>query len=138
MRLEVTEAWRRAWREGVAPSLSTAGLEALAAGLRDDDPALVQGATTVPPPLLAVQDWPCEGACAVGYAAWKGDGDDTVGAVEEAFARVVFDAGGLLRDPSGARGFLNWFDDTPRDAMRAELLAEVELALAERREAVPA
>ena len=28
---------------------------------------------------------------------------------------------------------MNWFDDTPRDQMRRELLAEVELVLATRR-----
>ena len=35
-------------------------------------------------------------------------------------------------EPAACRWFLNWYDDTPRDEVRRELLAEVELALAER------
>ena len=44
------ESWRRAWRVGLAPGLSRAGLEALSAALLRNDPRLLQGATTSPPP----------------------------------------------------------------------------------------
>ena len=37
-----------------------------------------------------------------------------------------------LGEPAAVRYFLNWFDDTPRDEMRRQLLAEVNRALAER------
>jgi hypothetical protein len=40
--------WSTVWREGLAHLLSTAGLEALERGLRRDEPAIMQGATTAP------------------------------------------------------------------------------------------
>jgi hypothetical protein len=64
------ESWRRVWREGFVPGISTPGLEALRKALVEDDPRLIQGATTSPPPLQCVEDWPVEGACAVGYCGW--------------------------------------------------------------------
>ena len=126
------QSWQLVFREGFAPILPTACLEALARGLRADDPALIQGRTTEPPPLLCVQDWPCEGGCFLAFAGWKGEGLETVGEVEEFFARACFEADQRLGEPAACRWFLNWFDDTPRDEMRRELLAEVERALAER------
>jgi hypothetical protein len=131
--METLESWRIVWRDGIAPALSTAGLEALAEALRTDDKRLAQGQTTTPPPLMSVQDWPCEAADAIGYAGWQGEGLGTVGEVEEFFARVCFEADQRLGEPAACRWFLNWFDDTPRDQMRAELLAEVERVLSERK-----
>jgi hypothetical protein len=118
--------------------LSTAGLEALREALRSDDPRLTQGSTTTPPPLLCVQDWPVEAACALGFCGWQGDGLESVGHVEEFFARVCFEADHRLGEPAACRWFLNWFDDTPRDQMRRTLLAEVEKALADRSSIEPA
>lgn len=126
------ESWKKVFREGVAPLLSTPGLVALAKALREDDPRLCQGATTVPPPMQAVAEWPVEEACAVAYAGWKGDGKTTVADVEEAFARVCFECDKRLGEAAACRYLLNWFDETPRDEMRRLLLPEVELALAER------
>lgn len=126
------EAWRKTFREGFVPGLCTAALTALRDALAGDDQTLIQGATTQPPPLLCVQDWPVEAACAVSFAGWKGEGLETVGQVEEYFARQCFDCDQRLGEPAACRQFLNWFDDAPRDQMRRELLAEVELALAER------
>jgi hypothetical protein len=129
------ESWRKVWREGLACLLSTAGLEALRGALMQDDPRLQQGATTTPPPLQCVQDWPVEGACAVGYCGWQGDGLETVGEVEEFFARMCFEIDQRLGEPAGCRWFLNWFDETPREEMRPLLLAEVNRTLAQRRSA---
>ncbi|MDB5310660.1 MAG: hypothetical protein JWO38_4862 [Gemmataceae bacterium] len=126
------DTWRIVWREGFVPVLSTAGLVALRRALTEDDPRLTQGSTTTPPPLMTVQDWPVEAACALGYCGWIGESLEVVGEVEEFFARVCFEADQRLREPAACRWFLNWFDDTPRDEMRRELLAEVERALAER------
>ena len=109
------------------------GLEALRQGLAKDDGRLLQGATTTPPPLQCVQDWPVEAACALGYCGWVGDGLETVAEVEEFFARMCFEIDQRLGEPAGCRWFLNWFDETPRDEMRAQLLAEVERGLALRR-----
>ena len=126
------ESWRKVWREGFSPLLTTTGLMALRDALRNDDPRLVQGATTTPPPLLCVQEWPVEACCALGYCGWQGGRLETVGEVEEYFAKCCFEADEVLGEPAACRWFLNWFDDTPRADMRRELLAEVELALAER------
>jgi hypothetical protein len=130
------ESWRTVWRDGFAPVLSLTGLEALRDALAADDDRLTQGSTTTPPPLMCVQDWPVEAACAVGYCGWQGAGLETVGEVEEYFARCCFEADQRLGEAAACRWFLNWFDDTPRDEMRAELLAEVERAIEDRSEPV--
>ena len=127
------ESWRKVWREGLAPRLSTKALKALAHALEKDDPRLIQGATTTPPPLQCVQDWPVEGACALSFCGWQGEELGTVGEVEEFFARACFECDKLIGEPAGCRWFLNWFDETPRDEMRALLLPEVKRTLANRR-----
>src|SRR5438552_2567754 len=129
---EPLTAWQRAWREGIAPKLSDRGLLAMKKALETDDPTLIQGASVQPPPLQSVQQWPVEAACAVCYAGWEGGGLGTVVDVEEFFARVCFEADQALGEPSAARYFINWFDETPREEMRAGLLAEVNLTLAQR------
>jgi hypothetical protein len=126
------ESWRMVWRDGFAPVLSTDGLEALWQALREDDPHLGQGATTTPPPLACNSGRALEGCCSIGWCGWKGDKLATVGAVEEFFARSCFEADQRLGEPAACRWFLNWFDDTPRDEMRRQLLDEVESALAAR------
>jgi hypothetical protein len=126
------ESWRMVWRKGFAPILSTNGLQALRNALKFDDQRLTQGSTTTPPPLLCVQDWPVEGACALGFCGWQGEGLETVGEVEEYFARSCYEADQRLGEPAACRWFLNWFDDTARDEMRERLLEEVERSLGER------
>lgn len=132
----MSESWRLVWRDGFAPSFSDDALEFLKRALLADDPKLIQGGTTKPPPLMCVRDWPCEAADAIGLcgvASMGGfDSDVTVGRVEEFFARVCFDADQRLGEPAACRWFLNWFDDTPRDEMRRELLEEVEKVLQQR------
>jgi len=129
------ESWRKVWREGMAPQLSPEALEALRRALLSDDARLLQGATTTPPPLQCVQDWPVEAACALGYCGWQGDGLETVAEVEEFFARMCFEIDQRLGEPAACRWFLNWFDETPRDEMREQLLAEVLRAVNQRRAA---
>jgi hypothetical protein len=126
------ETWRKVWRDGFAPVLSTNGLTALRTALLRDDPALIQGQPTSPPPLQALLDWPAEGACALGYCAWRGDGMQTVGEVEETIARACFEADCRLGEPAACRWFLNWYDEAPRDVLRRELIAEVSRELAMR------
>src|SRR5437868_2184907 len=81
---------------------------------------------------MYVQRWTVESACELGFCGWQGDELESVGQVEEFFARACFEADQRLGEPAACRWFLNWFDDTPRDQMRRDLLQEVELALAER------
>lgn len=126
------DSWQKVWREGLAPLLSTTSLETLRRALVQDDARLLQGATTTPPPLQCVQDWPVEAACAIGYCGWQGEGLETVAEVEEFFARMCFEIDQRLGEPAACRWFLNWFDETPREAMRRQLLSEVNRTLAER------
>ena len=128
------ESWRLVWREGFAPVLPTAGLAALRGALRADDPRLRQGSTTVPPPLMCVQDWPVEAACALGFCGWQANGLALVAEVEEFFADACYQADRRLGEPGACRWFLNWFDATPREEVRRELLAEVERELTRRAE----
>jgi hypothetical protein len=116
----------------LAPQFPTAGLEALRDALEQNDPMLIQGATTNPPPMICVQNWPVKGACVIGYCGWKGLALETVAEVEEFFARVCFGADRALRDPAAVQWFLNWADDTPRSEVRRLLFDEVERTLAMR------
>lgn len=138
--------WKEVWRRGFAPLLSREALESLKYALETDDARLLQGATTIPPPLQCVQDWPCEAACPIGYAGAsemggllpqgvitkQGHPCATVGEVEEFFARACFAADQAMSEPAACRWLLNWFDETPRPEMIRELLPEVVLALAGR------
>lgn len=126
-------SWRTIWRYGLAPCLPTAGLEALRWALRRDDPRLLQGATTRPVALAALRECPVEGACAIGWCGWHGAGKRQVRAVEEFFARVCRVADELLGEPAACRHFFDWYDETPREKMRRQLLGEVEEVLVERR-----
>ena len=130
------DSWRQVWRDGLAPLISTQALEVLRTALVNDDSRLLQGATTSPPPLQCVQDWPVESACALGFCGWQGEGLETVAEVEEYFARLCFEVDQRLGEPAACRWFLNWFDEAPRDEMRRQLLAEVQRTLAQRLAAV--
>lgn len=126
------EEWRQTWREGFAPLLSAAGLRALAEGLRSDDPCLIQGETTESPTPGFDDGAPIRRACAVAYAAWRGDGLATTGEVTRYFDWLCGVADRRLREPARYRLFLNWFDGTPRADMRCMLLPEVEGELTRR------
>lgn len=126
------ESWKKVWRNGFVPQFSVAGLQALAQALRGDDARLIQGATTSPPPLTCVQNWPVEATCPVGFMGvieHGGFGDATVAEVEQFFAKACFDADQTLGEPAAVRFFLNAWDDMPREEIRRELLIEVELEL---------
>ena len=122
------ESWRKVWRNGVVPLVSVAGLKALLAALRTDDVKVIQGTTTSPPPLMCVQDWPCEASDALTFMFWQ-DGLDTVGECEEAWARACFEIDQRMGEPAACRWFLSWYDETPRGEMRRLLIAEVDRAL---------
>lgn len=126
------ESWRTVWRNGFVPSLSTECLQALRKGLEADDPRLTQGCTTSPPPLMCAQDWPVEAGCALVYAGWQGEHLTTVGEAEEYFARCCFEADQRLGEAAACRWFLNFWDESPRDTVRTEMLYEVDLELKNR------
>ena len=66
------ESWRMVWRDGFVPVLSTRAWRPSATPSGGDDPRLTQGSTTTPPPLMCVQDWPVEAACALGLLRLAG------------------------------------------------------------------
>ncbi len=129
------ESWRTVWRDGFAPLLPLEGLLALKEALETDNPQLIQGSTTTPPPLMVVQDWPVEAACSLGFCGVienGGFGEATVGQVDEFFARLCFEADQRLGEPAACRWLLNWSDDCQRDELLRELLPEVCLELKRR------
>lgn len=128
------ETWRKVWRDGFAPGMSTRGLEALRLALEYDDPRLIQSATTIPEPVQSMLDWPAEAACVIGFGAWRVEGQRTVGQLEEHFSRACFEADCRLGEAAGCRWFLNWHDEVPREVMRRELLPEVQRELDHRKD----
>ena len=131
--LEPLEPWRLAWRQGIAPQLSEDALMALEAALASDNPAIIQGATFDPPPLLCFRDWPVQAACPIGYAIWQGDSIRNVHEVEEAFIAMSLACNKLV-GTGGFSAFLSWVDDSPRKLMRRELAEEVQQTLIQRQE----
>jgi hypothetical protein len=127
------ENWRRVWRDGFSCVLSDAALAAIRDGLKKDDPALIQGSTSDPLPLMCNRDLPACGACLISYGLWIGDGMGTVEEVEHAFSLACFNADQLLKEPGGCRWFLNYWDDAPRREAFAEVLLEVERTINQRK-----
>ncbi len=123
------EKWRRVWREGFVPNFSEAGLCALLSGLINNDGRLLQGLSFAPPPLAEWSECAVEGACAISYTGWRGEGRETIGELEQYFNEICERADAVFSEPAACRFFFNWYDDTPREVMRRELLAEVTLAL---------
>jgi hypothetical protein len=126
------EPWRRIWREGIAPLLSDKSLEALRQALENDDPRLIQGKTMVPPYWKSRQNAPVEAAGALAYCGWQGEGLETIGAVESFFLQLCIDIGLRLDEPMVSKCFIDWYDETPREQMRKQLLDEVHRELLQR------
>lgn len=126
------ELWRRIWRDGLAPQLSTSGLQALYQGLAHDDPRLLQRFTADVPAARAFRARKIEAACALGYCAWKGDGVKRLGQVLDHFENVCTRADESVGELAASNHFLNWYDQTPRAEMRRQLLGEVERVLRQR------
>ncbi|MFO0799197.1 MAG: hypothetical protein U0804_17145 [Gemmataceae bacterium] len=143
------ERWQTAWRFGIAPTLSVAGLEALRAALAENDRRLMQRQFVYPPvrpmrrrttgAIHVPRDRPVTGGCAVILAGWLGDGITDARELHDYFETVCLFADLALADCHGMRleegktgpsfYFIEWFDNTPRARMRAELLPEVEREL---------
>lgn len=125
------ESWRKVFRDGFAPQISTEGLEALREALETDDPRLLQGETTQPAPMAHYRDWPTEAACAITFTGWHGK-EFTVIEAHEYFAELCFHADQLIGEYAACRYFLNFWDEVPREQACRELLAEVNHILSER------
>lgn len=127
-------AWQRAWRVGIAPQLSVEGLRGLQTALKNDDPRLITGATTNPPPLACMEREPVQGCCPLCFGLLDGSSPVavSVGPLEECFAAACYRADQLLGEPAACRYFLNAVDEWSRPDLIRNLLPEVERALAER------
>lgn len=131
---ESLTAWQRAWRVGVAPQLSTAGLRSLKVALERDDPQLITGATTSPPPLACMENLPVDGCYPLCWALLDGrkPQEVSVGPLEERFFAACCQADRLLGEPAAARYFLNQVDAWGRQQLIQNLIPEIERTLAER------
>ena len=112
--------WKQVWDE-LATKLPTVGLQSLKKALETDDPSLIQGQTYTNDDL----GW-ITGACAIGYCFWKADVCATVNRVFSDFCRV-YDASRF-----DVSVFMEWFDTSPRERVRQELLPAVNEVLEKR------
>jgi hypothetical protein len=128
------EAWRKIWREGVVPQLSTEGLQSLLDALRRDDCRIITGSTTIPPAFSAASNLPIEQCDPVIFAMLDGHSpySCTVGLMDEAFARLAIRCSELCGFPRAIGTFLCWVDEQDRETWRMELMREVNLALVAR------
>lgn len=129
MKNEPEFTWEQVWTKAISKLVSTAGLEALKQALETNNPELRQGHITTPVPWHNTVSLPVESACAISFCGWRGEDLNTVGEVEEYFARICFGIDQLLNSPASCRFFLNWFDQTPREEMRTKLLEAVNRTL---------
>ncbi len=130
------ETWKTVWRQGIAPQCTDEQLQALSLALECDYPELIQGATCEPVPMLCNYDLLCQCACPISFLGWK-TGMETVGEVEAFFQRTTFAAAIALGEQEAVRWLINWWDESPRETARNDLLAEVQASLAERAGMVP-
>lgn len=139
MTTEPLAGWQVAFRQGVAPQLSTAALERLADGLLGDDPALVQGWTTEPPPVEHCLDEYATGGCLLCYGLMADfDGPPLVADLAGRFGDVCRRCDEALGLPGAVGYLLRAWDDLPRAEARALFRAEVERTLLERAASVAA
>jgi hypothetical protein len=125
--------WQVAFRDGFAPLLSTAGLEALRSALLHDSPAMVQGETAAFPDGTDPDRSPPTACCPLAYAGWRGEHLPTVASVEAWWLRV-YDAAEVRLLDGRADGWelLDFIDDSPRPVVRRGLMREVGRELARR------
>jgi hypothetical protein len=129
--LFMTEIWKLIWVKAIAPLLDDRQIDLLAEAIERDDPRLLQGATTTPPPLACVQDWPADKCCALSFTGMAA-GLKTVGEIEEYFARMCFEIDQRWGEPAACRYFLNWYDETPREIALPRLARACRETLAQR------
>jgi hypothetical protein len=121
------------FQAGIAPRLGAAALEALRDALQRDDPALVQRETTHPSSNEHPYCEECLGACGVAYGLWKSLCLYNIGDVERRFTKLCCSVDAQMGAGSSTR-WLNHYDETPRQEMRAELLPQVVKAIERERE----
>lgn len=121
------EAWRIVFRK-FSQIANADGLKSLLEALETDSPTLIQGVTTSPPALACYVDQEVEACCLIGFTGWR-EGCVTVNEVEEYFASMCYQIDDAIGEPGGCRFLLNWYDETPREEVRAKLIPELRFAL---------
>jgi hypothetical protein len=131
---EALPSWKHVWRTGIVPQVSTEGLQRLRRALLEDDSRVLTGSTCFPPPLQCCEDERVERCCPVCWLILAGKSPEaiSVGLLDEAFARLCWEADKLCGQPMSIRYLLNWIDETPRPELRKQLIVECDLALAGR------
>ncbi len=139
--VRVMDDWKRAFREGFLAVATRQSLERVRGLLLDDSPSLVQKVTAVNAAGVAgssAGEDACAGACLVAQLSWR---ERTVyrayfdfsldsDAIDLALRRKKVVSGGDPERTLTSRDLTRWYDRTPRDEMRRELIAEIDLALA--------
>lgn len=113
--------WLKVWKDGFEPQMSLVQLIGLRDAIVNDSPELLQETTTNPPPLLSCMDQKCCGGCAIAYCGMM-EGKQTVGEVEEFFAKACYDCDMALGEPAACRFFLNAWDDNPMSWIKENFL----------------
>ena len=139
---ERLEPWQKAWRDGIAQALPTAGLEALRLAILSEEPSLVRRVTawSGSDGDDIVMDWmtrkpsdECRGACPIGYCFWRAESLRSVVEVQNAFReacraamRNLLAAGHPITEVTTAT-FTGWVDEGPGDwtTRKRVLLIEV-------------
>ena len=119
------------WRKGLAPLLTLEQLERLRVALVTNDPRLEQGVTVLPRPASEDDPGEATAGCLIGFCAmgeYRRSAD-----IEGYFAYTCAEIDTRMSEQAAARHLLNFWDDNPRDVVRADLLTEVQRTLAERR-----
>ena len=120
------------WQEGIQPSISSTALRSLLEALERDDERLLQGASTSPPPLYPCDSWPCEASCPVCWLLWEGSQEMSVKEVCEFLGNIASHCEDALQEVGAIRHFMNWWDENPRELVRAKLSAWIAADLAAR------
>lgn len=126
------EQWRRYFRHGIAPLVENAQLEYVLGILKSDSEKMCQGDTVILRKVIAESgltyyhgDLPPVSGCFVSLIHMS-DEKLTANEVDAKFGPFLCRVGlnhGL------SSHFINWFDDSPREEVRRELIAEIELVL---------
>lgn len=122
----MTERWREVFRTGLVPLLSRETLARLRTALAADDDTILQG-DTAHSDHWGCDDEECCGACLLAWCGWTQGA--TLGEVEEAFSTLCYRVDCAFGDPGAVQSLVRWWDESPRDFARAELLAELALCL---------
>ncbi len=116
--------------DGFFPQIGTDSLRELLRLCRTDNPALVQGTNCL------WQEWSETSqlkTCAIGSVA-VAEGNLDPDQIENRFAELCAGADSRIGEYAACRWFLNWHDETPREAMLSALASEIEAEIKRRTE----